>query len=562
MDPSANSSNISLVSEIENALADSSNARILSLMGPNGSGKTRALKGIKEALDAKKRTCFMLPANRQFGGIGQLRERHQNFGPVDADFSEIWTAIINDMCRPSVGPHEADFGPMLRTTLHSALGDLLWRLFQSESDAEQNYEKQAAAFLDGKIEERPLRKPSPIRLVEQRIGQILDYEVKFKRNPQPGRGVLAEFKRGQRELSEAGLSDGEKQILLLSVFLLSSNVGQFVFLVDEPELYLNESRAVQIWETLETHFPHGIFFYATHSPIFSTRPTVQKTYLIDMDGVVDSVDRTLPVSPSVIREMLGTRVQLLRTNNRTIFCEDDLSRLIIDDLFVGSNITSIPAGNCNSVIAAVTREPGWQAIRSASPKFCGVIDRDTRDDVEIQNFASKGVFCFPLYEAESFLLAPEIIEWMPMPQRITGVQYQEILLECATEMLGATLKNVAVHLSERQTQTLKFKVGFNAVESVALLDNEPLEHAFKAHAARLYAAIKDKNTNSILQLFKGKLLYQAARKHFLKRGFTLPEDPKQRYLELRLFDGFKQEITELAWLSRFKGTINTYLETD
>lgn len=209
--------------------------------------------------------------------------------------------------------------------------------------------------------------------------------------------------------------------------------------------------------------------YATHNPSFATRSGVDKPYVMRRDGSLDRLDSNLPTPHHVLRDIVDTRVQLLRTNAHPIFCEDALGQAIIDDLFAADGVVTIPVHNRNSVVNAVRREEGWQLLRSEGSKYCGIIDRDTADDEEVEKLAKLGVFCFPRYEAESLLLDPKFATWaigLAGP-RFSQEQYALLLVECAKVRRDLMLHRISVHVSRHQRyEPLRFKAKPEAVDSV------------------------------------------------------------------------------------------------
>ncbi len=183
-------------------------------------------------------------------------------------------------------------------------------------------------FHDGTISEKPQRKPKLVEAVQDTLKEVIGYDAQITRGD---RETKITFRRGDQQFDSAQLSDGEKHLLLASVFLVAEYPGRFIFLVDEPELYLNEARAIDVWESLEAKFPRAVFLYATHNIVFATRPTVDATYLMGLDGNIEQVDRDRPIPSAIIRDIVGTRIQLLRSSATPIFCEDELSKLVLED---------------------------------------------------------------------------------------------------------------------------------------------------------------------------------------------------------------------------------------
>ena len=351
--------------------------------------------------------------------------------------------------------------------------------------------------------------------------------------------------------------------MLLGLFLMGPLSAQrCVFLVDEPELYLNDAKAVQFWERLEHAFPLAMFVYATHSLVFATRPTVANTLLVAQGRKIEAIN--LLDNPDVVRQVVGARIQLLRSERSPVFCEDGLAKLIVGDLFRDrEDIELIPLGSWKTVAAAAKGEAGWAHFRSAGPGLCGVIDRDTRNQNEIAELEARGLFCFPLFEAESFLLVPEIATWMLAVAAGTSVssdEYLECLVECARSQVGPTLDKVRSHLCYQAMPQLDFACSPQKVDRVVVTASTSLKRDFEKRAAALYAALDAKDAVAILQLFKGKRLYGAVRGRARSQfNVALSEKPQQQYNQIREHPAFSAIVGGLPWLREFRERVSRHL---
>jgi energy-coupling factor transporter ATP-binding protein EcfA2 len=555
-DPSTG--NVSLIDDVVNAFGEEpARGRIFAMMGPNGAGKSRLLQDVKGALNQQQLPSFLLPSVRAFQNAAPMGGQYHHVSPTGYDeISQLWAAIVATMTvPPEAGGH---MRPMRQPTpLPVAIQLLLQLSAQIDRETTENY-KNALVEWDAGRGQRPSQPKSLVAELERHLGAILGYTVTV---PRPPFGPQNDFKfqRGDVTFGLNGLSDGEKQLLLISVFLITVDLRRFVILVDEPELYLNEARAIEIWGQLETRFPSALFLYATHSVAFATRPSVERTYLVDMNRQVTPLDRREPVPPNVMRDIVGSRIQLLRSSSRQIFCEDTMNRLILADIFPESDIEPNIVSSWSAVVSAVAKEHGWKDHRSEGPKHCGVIDRDARDNDEVAGYATTGVFCFPLYESESLLLDPTVAVWLISDTSpISKEEYIDLLTECAKDRLGMTLNKIGKHLCWREKQRITFEVGEYALSSVSITTTPDLEERFQLRADALYAAIRDKDSFAILTLFNGKGLYRRMSTMLAKR-FTLPDQPRQLYTQLKMVPEFSSVLARLPWLTSFKDRIKAHL---
>jgi hypothetical protein len=446
---------------------------------------------------------------------------------------------------------------------------LLLSVINAAGVVDQEFVGKLRKFHDDGFKGTPPERPIDPRVaLERKLEQILGYPTTIEAPIDTSLGMIGHqsinvcFSREGKKFKASELSDGEKQILFFSVFLMGQSQEEFAFLVDEPELFLNEAAAISLWRNVEEQFPRAVFVYATHNLSFATRPEVAKTYFMSMQGEIIRLEKEEPVPHRYVRTIAGARVQLLRSEKAPVFCEDGLAQLILRDLLPEQETMPVAVGSWKNVRAAVTRERGWEQLRSDATKFCGVIDLDTRGTDEVAALEEHGVFCFPVYESESFLLSPEVAIWrfQTAGRSISEADYRRLLVGCAGDRLEATLHKIRSHLVWKNPPSLVFTTTPTALASVQVTEPKDLDAEFRAKAAPLYLAIQNEDSDAILRLFKGKFLYRSL-VHRAKTTLdvTLPTEPAQAYLESRAMVGFREAAAKLAWLSELRGKIIAYL---
>jgi ABC-type lipoprotein export system ATPase subunit len=542
----------SLADQVVLAYQSEGAGRIFALMGPNGAGKSRCLQDVKRRLDQDAIKSFLLPPDRRIGiRLNDLVQAQ------DSDL--LLPTILERLSNPvqTMRPRGAE-----RLNIDNALVTFLTAQFHT-ADVELNRHKDELFEWDqsGQQGAKPtLKRPNPIEEVEIKLAEILGYRTRITRDGASPNPLQINFRRGETPFNANALSDGEKQILLISIFLMTVDQNRFVFLVDEPELYLNEARAVQVWERLEKNFPAAIFLYATHSVAFATRPSVQTTYLIGLGGRVEVLEPNVQSRSTAIRQIVGARIQLLRTEAAPIFCEDGLAKLIIEDFLAPNGAEIVAVSGSKNVIAAVRKEVGWEQIRSGGTKFCGIIDRDTREDEDVLQLEENGVFCLPFYDSESFLLLPQVAIWFLSNSAGRGVEiewYKDVLTISAKNRLAQTLDRVRSLLSYQSKPRLTFELNAEGwLGPVTLGQSDQLENKFRARAELLERAIKEKNMAAILKLFIGKGLYAELRKQL--KNVSLPE-AIQKYNEIRNIPDFQKVVKDIDIISDFSAKISSYL---
>ncbi len=507
------SKSIDVLSDLTAALQEPAHGRIFTLMGPNGAGKSRLLESIEKTLNAKKISALRLPANRSLTPITA------NEAPVKEEDSITLSAIFR---------RQVDFGKAIFWEIASIIKSVPHRDNKSK-------EQIFAWYKGGKKGQEPTLPIDQLSQLQTLVERLLKYQTKIemvqepapppKSAPRPQVGVHRGipdpqpvvypaqrpeliFSGKSSTFKWAGLSDGEKQILLLAWMLVENRASKFIFLVDEPELYLNESRAVEFWEEIEGYFPEAVFLHATHNIVFATRPKVSRTFLMGMDSKIEILMPETPLPYTIVREMVGARVQILRSSNPIVFCEDILLRSVASALLPKDKYELVLLAGHETVVAAARNEDkSWAKIRSAFLN-CGIIDRDSRDDDDVRNLESRNIFCFPLFEAESLLLIPEVATRLlskKTNREVTVEEFKAVLIEAASEARDRTLLSISAHLSRRYVD-IKYSLGDTSVTNVAVTPPVDLEEKFKVRAGKVYEALANKDVEQIVKLFDGKEL--------------------------------------------------------
>ena len=197
------------------------------------------------------------------------------------------------------------------------------------------------------------------------------------------------------------MSDGER-----SAFLLISNVltapPKTLFLIDEPETHLHHSIASPLLSRLFAFRSDCSFVVAVHqvslpmdnpeAPVLLLRDCVFDNPA-DPKWDLDFIENAQSIPEDIRATILGAR-------RVVVFVEGEQSSLdypFYASVFPGASV--IPIGGCHSVKSAVT------SMRAASSlhhiKCFGVIDRDHREQKEIEALRASDIFVVDGYSVES-----------------------------------------------------------------------------------------------------------------------------------------------------------------
>lgn len=199
------------------------------------------------------------------------------------------------------------------------------------------------------------------------------------------------------------MSDGERVILYFAGRVLLAPYSSLI-IVDEPEGYLHEAIINKLWDMLEYLRNDCVFIYLTHDLHFATSRRAMKYWLRDFH-YPDNWE-ILPIEVNDIPESL--LMEILGSKKDILFCEgpkdNSLDAKIYEILF--PQYTIVPVETCKDVIA-YTR--AFNKISNRLNNAFGIVDRDFRDDTQIEKFASENIFTTDVAEIENLFLDEKFI---------------------------------------------------------------------------------------------------------------------------------------------------------
>jgi ABC-type cobalamin/Fe3+-siderophores transport system ATPase subunit len=520
---------------------------VFTIMGPNGYGKSRLLRQVKEELETARVNAVLIPPARPLGSWSEEDRDQAELIPLDLPTEDIPQLLLsNSIARPG-GKRPREF---TLTFAYSAMGT---RAIQSDLKAEKDFQKQALAYAKEKTGSEPKLASSKLKSLERHIKAVLGYDATIVQNS----GIVdVQLRSDSAEFPLGGLSDGERQILLASILLLKENSEPFVILVDEPELHLNDARAVELWERVEKNFPNAVFVYATHSVAFATRPEAN-VQIITRDGSLDTLDEQN--HESAMRDMVGARIQVLTTEKPVIFCEDDLSRLVLEDLF-GDAVKPVIAHGFRQVRAAIEGNNAWRTIIKGSTPFCGVVDRDARSDDEVEQLAERGVFCFPYFEVDSILVTPEFTKAFfstVAAENNTDAELESWFFKAAEREQEPSISEALNHLArDRARATYDL-----STRTLRLTDDESYKEKCQVRVTQIEEALRQKDRAAILKLYRGKeLLSQFIHLAQGKLHVRMSKRAAVNYQSLRKVINVPELLSSIPELRRLKERVGSHFK--
>ena len=528
---------------IEEALKSPSAGRLFAIVGPNGAGKSRVLIDIRGKFrpDRGQSGAVYLPAHRNAMTFATTINPHQRVTPTPP------LSLAAKIGSLSVHLNASNLD------LSQYFEDALIGLWRGSRAKFADYRAAGEVWLDGDRSGPPPSQPSnPYGSLCDDLKSALDMEFKVTSDKNPSETLRVMAVRLGTEFDAKLLSDGQKEIASLVALKHAAGPQSLLFLIDEPELHLNERAAVEKWAAIEQWYPNSVFLYATHSMIFATRTDLTATFFIDGDGQLSQSDAAQTIPRDLIESVVGARVQLLRSADPPLYCEDGMLEWIAQDLLGEGAYTTIVMDGWEAVERSV--RAGVPALtRTSTQPFGGLIDRDTRSDIDLAPWEARGLFSLPFYDAEAVLLHPDLAQiwYRPDGKPFPRDDYISLLVECACACRRHMVELVAKQFSRRLAPTISFiDMGeLGRAPSIRVDAHGELETQFQQRISEIDNALQRREVETILKLVKGDKIYKRLRAKSASSQYELPTVSDQKYSDARRLPGFREALCEIGPLA-------------
>jgi len=307
------------------------------------------------------------------------------------------------------------------------------------------------------------------------------------------------------------MSDGERVVFYLVGQALSAPENG-VIVVDEPELHLHRSIQARLWDAIEAERSDCLFVYLTHDLDFAaSRIAATKVWLESYDGASwnwHEVEEAEGIPEQLYLEILGGRKPVL-------FCEGDKGSL---DYFLFQkaypDFTVAPCGNAYGVVQATRSFVAFEYLHNHACR--GIVDRDFREDADVEWLRGMGVSALDHSEIENVLLSEDVLRAVADHQRLAG-NFPELLekakdvvfreLARDREMLVSSITAAKV---ERRLKNFDAKARGKeelgtALGSLASAIN--VDAIYEETAAEVNCVIDERNYAKALRLYNNKGLF-------------------------------------------------------
>lgn len=208
------------------------------------------------------------------------------------------------------------------------------------------------------------------------------------------------------------LSDGERNAVMLASQVLTAAPGS-LFIIDEPERHLHKAITEPLLSALFKTRNDCSFVVATHEPelphsdkeasVIIVRSCKWNNQIaVQWDVDVLSPDITFPEETK--KAILGSRRYILFTEGEVTSLDFTLYSVLFPTLSI------VPLGSCKEVIKSVRGLREVRELHWIHP--VGLIDRDSREQAEVNKLAESGIFALDSISVESIFYSPEAIEFI------------------------------------------------------------------------------------------------------------------------------------------------------
>lgn len=268
------------------------------------------------------------------------------------------------------------------------------------------------------------------------------------------------------------MSDGERVALYLMCQAMIAPQNSIV-IIDEPELHLHKSIMTLLWESIEKERSDCLFIYITHDTQFAgNHANSEKKWIKSFDGnswVFENIeDDIFPENLKI--ELLGNRKPVLFVEGETQSYDTKIYQAIYGGYYV------VPCGGCSSVVA-------WTKAfinnTQMHDKECyGIIDRDYRNDNEIEKNKQNNIYTCEVAEVENLLITEEMIRAVAKTMALDEDKIFDKVKKYVVE--DRFCKQIDSQVCQAVVSEIKFQLGVvNLSNSNESKVKEELETAFR-----------------------------------------------------------------------------------
>ncbi|WP_295259169.1 DUF4435 domain-containing protein [Veillonella sp.] len=348
------------------------------------------------------------------------------------------------------------------------------------------------------------------------------------------------------EYSGKLMSDGERVILyfIAVVLCLPENM---TIVIDEPELHIHEAILERLWEILERERRDCFFVYITHSISFASHHK-DSDYLWVKSYNNKSWDYeringdTFPEELTL--NLLGSRKPILFVEGEPHSYDTKLYSQIYSNYYV------VACGSCETV---KSKTRAMKSSKDLHHLDCwGLIDRDFKDEKEIEQLRKDGIYTIGVAEVENLFIVEEVLECVNQSMSNTDKTSIDAVKK---ELLDRYLRLRNSQINKALASELKYQlsiIDLNETEKIdfieLILDNfsPSIINVIKERISSKYN--KNVNYTEMLRIYNDKNLISSVGHHF-----GLNNKSYQDFV-LRKFGDLDQRVTYINAVKKYLPT--------
>lgn len=329
--------------------------------------------------------------------------------------------------------------------------------------------------------------------------------------------MLIESRNAPGAYAASRLSAGESAVLFYIGALLYAP-RHAVVVIDSPEMFMHPASMGALWNRLEQLRPDCTMVYVTHDLDFAASRGDSSVVWVrgcDPEAGVWTYDLLPPdagFSPEMYAAVIGERKPVL-------FIEGDGLHSIDSRLYplVFRDYTVRSLGSCNKVIEAVRSFNGLGDFHHLAA--CGIVDRDRRDDREVEYLRSRSIMVPEVAEVENLFMLEDVVRALAAAGGQDENKAFPAVRRALMRLFSAELEKQALeHTRHRVKGIVEHRVDCRC-GSIAEFENHISRLGSIASARSIYDGLcrefrgylKAGDYNAILRVFNHKSMLQECR---------------------------------------------------
>lgn len=325
-----------------------------------------------------------------------------------------------------------------------------------------------------------------------------------------------EFGKEDASISPFKLSAGEKAVMYFLCAASYAPENSTVF-VDSPEMFLHPTVMQALWNRIEQMRPDCLFVYTTHDLDFaSTRTSASIVWVRNFDAENSTWDyHILPPDTTISDEIYAS---ILGARKPVLFIEGDARNSIDAKLYslIFKDFTVQPLGSCNKVIEATRTFNTLNSFHKLDSY--GIVDRDRRDQKEVEYLRGKRVMVPDVAEVENILMLEGVVRAVASHcHRDENKVFAKVKRSVINQFSHDLHQQALLHTRHRVKRTVEYRID-GRFPNVEMLENHMRDLVSEINPRGLYNSFvaqfmkykRDYDYASILRVYNQKSMLPAS----------------------------------------------------